>query len=61
MRHLPRGTVTLHFTDIEGSTRLLEEVGDGYADVLAEHRRVLRDAFTRHNGVESTPRAMRSS
>ena len=52
MRHLPSGTVTLLFTDIEGSTRLLEEVGDGYADVLAEHRRVLRDAFTRHNGVE---------
>ncbi len=52
MRQLPSGTVTLLFTDIEGSTRLLEEVGDGYADVLAEHRRVLRDAFTRHNGVE---------
>ena len=52
MRQLPSGTVTLLFTDIEGSTRLLEEVGDGYADVLAEHRRVLRDAFTRNNGVE---------
>ena len=52
MRQLPSGTVTLLFTDIEGSTRLLEEVGDGYADVLAEHRRLLRDAFTRNNGVE---------
>ena len=52
MRQLPSGTVTLLFTDIEGSTRLLEEFGDGYADVLAEHRRVLREAFTRHNGVE---------
>ena len=52
MRQLPRGTVTLLFTDIEGSTRLLEELGDGYAEVLDEHRRVLRDAFTSHNGVE---------
>ena len=52
MRQLPSGTVTLLFTDIEGSTRLLEELGDGYADVLDEHRRVLRDAFTRNNGVE---------
>jgi class 3 adenylate cyclase len=42
VRHLPSGTVTLLFTDIEGSTRLLEELGHGYTDVLAEHRRVLR-------------------
>ena len=52
MRDLPRGTVTLLFTDIEGSTRLLHELGDAYADVLAEHRRVLRDAFAHHGGVE---------
>jgi predicted ATPase/class 3 adenylate cyclase len=52
VRDLPTGTVTLLFTDIEGSTRLLHELGDGYADVLAEHRRVLRDAFTRRGGVE---------
>jgi class 3 adenylate cyclase len=52
VRDLPIGTVTLLFTDIEGSTRLLHELGDGYADVLAEHRRVLRDAFTRRGGVE---------
>jgi predicted ATPase len=52
MRELPRGTVTLVFTDIEGSTRLLHELGDAYGDVLAEHRRVLRDAFGRHRGVE---------
>ena len=52
MRRLPSGTVTLLFTDIEGSTRLLEELGDGYADVLKEHRRLLRDAFTKHHGVE---------
>jgi class 3 adenylate cyclase len=49
---LPSGTVTLLFTDIEGSTRLLHELGDRYADVLTEHRRVLREAFSRHGGVE---------
>ena len=49
---LPSGTVTFLFTDIEGSTRLLHELGDGYADALAEHRRVLREAFARHGGVE---------
>jgi predicted ATPase len=49
---LPTGTVTFLFTDIEGSTRLLHELGDSYADVLAEYRRVLRDAFARHGGVE---------
>jgi predicted ATPase len=40
------------FTDVEGSTRLLQELGDEYASVLEEHRRVLRDAFSRHGGVE---------
>jgi predicted ATPase/class 3 adenylate cyclase/Tfp pilus assembly protein PilF len=49
---LPTGTVTFLFTDIEGSTRLLRELGDGYAEVLAEHRRVLRDAWRRHEGAE---------
>ncbi|HET9200599.1 MAG TPA: adenylate/guanylate cyclase domain-containing protein [Dehalococcoidia bacterium] len=49
---LPSGTVTFLFTDIEGSTRLLAELGDDYADVLAAHRRALRAAFTRHGGVE---------
>ena len=52
MRELPRGTVTFLFTDIEGSTRLLHELGDAYADALAEHRRVVREAVTRHGGVE---------
>jgi class 3 adenylate cyclase len=51
-RTLPSGTVTFLFTDIAGSTRLLHELGDAYADVLAEHRRVLREAFARHRGVE---------
>ena len=49
---LPTGTVTFLFTDIEGSTRLLQELGDGYAEVLAEHRRVLREAWRQHEGVE---------
>ena len=43
---LPTGTVTLVFTDIEGSTKLLHELGaEAYADALAEHRRLLREAF----------------
>ncbi|MDH4345711.1 MAG: AAA family ATPase, partial [Thermoleophilia bacterium] len=49
---LPTGVVTLLFTDIEGSTRLLHELGDGYADALAEHRRVVREACEAHAGVE---------
>ncbi|MDH4103044.1 MAG: adenylate/guanylate cyclase domain-containing protein, partial [Thermoleophilia bacterium] len=49
---LPTGVVTFLFTDVEGSTRLLHELGDAYADALHEHRRVLRGAFTAHDGVE---------
>jgi class 3 adenylate cyclase len=53
MRELPRGTVTLLFTDIEGSTRLLQELGrERYVRALSEHRRLLRQAFARHGGVE---------
>jgi predicted ATPase/class 3 adenylate cyclase len=52
MRQLPSGTVTFLFTDIEGSTKLLYELGDAYAEALAEHRRLLREAFARHDGVE---------
>jgi predicted ATPase/class 3 adenylate cyclase len=52
MAELPSGTVTFLFTDIEGSTRLLHELGDGYAAALAEHRRVLREIFERHDGTE---------
>jgi predicted ATPase/class 3 adenylate cyclase len=52
-RELPAGTVTFLFTDVEGSTKLLHELGaEAYADVLAEHRRVLRGAFAAHGGVE---------
>lgn len=50
---LPGGSVTLVFTDIEGSTKLLHELGaEAYADALAEHRRLLREAFARQGGVE---------
>ena len=53
MTELPGGTVTFLFTDIEGSTRRLHELGaEDYAEELAEHRRVLRAAFERHGGVE---------
>src|SRR5690242_17098728 len=53
MRELPSGTVTFLFTDIEGSTRLLHELGqERYAETLAEHRDMLRGAFSRHGGVE---------
>ena len=54
MRHdLPTGTVTFLFTDVEGSTRLLHELGpEAYAEALAEHRRVIREACAREGGVE---------
>ena len=52
MPSLPAGTVTLLFTDIEGSTKLARRLGDGYRHVLASHRSVLREAFVEHNGVE---------
>jgi predicted ATPase/class 3 adenylate cyclase len=52
VRELPTGTVTFLFTDIEGSTRLLEELGERYVEALAEHRRVVREACARHGGVE---------
>jgi predicted ATPase len=50
---LPSGTVTFLFTDVEGSTQLLHELGaEAYADALAEHRRVIREACAAHDGVE---------
>ena len=51
MPSLPSGTVTFVFTDIEESTALLRKLGDAYAGVLAEHRRIVRGAFG-VNGVE---------
>ena len=52
MHQLPTGTVTLLFTDIEGSTRLLQQVGERYTDLLQECRHLLRAAFGRWNGHE---------
>src|SRR5919204_311316 len=52
MRDLPRGTVTFLFTDVEGSTRLLKQLGERYGEVLAEHQRLLRAAFEEAGGQE---------
>jgi class 3 adenylate cyclase len=49
---LPGGTVTFLFTDIEGSTRLLQELGDDYGQVLADQRRLLREVFQAGDGRE---------
>src|ERR1044071_587097 len=50
---LPSGTVTFLFTDVEGSTKLLHVLGEAaYAAALAEHRRILREAFGAHGGLE---------
>jgi predicted ATPase len=50
---LPTGTVTFLFTDVEGSTRLLEEIGDeAYEEELSVHRRIVRAACQAHHGVE---------
>ncbi|MGH3136333.1 MAG: ATP-binding protein [Gaiellaceae bacterium] len=52
-RDLPSGTVTFLFTDVEGSTRLLHELGaENYAAALAEHRRVIREACAAQGGIE---------
>ena len=49
----PSGVVTFVFTDIEGSTRLLEELGvDAYREALGEHRRIVREACGRYGGYE---------
>jgi class 3 adenylate cyclase/streptogramin lyase len=48
---LPRGTVTLLFTDIEGSTQLQHRLGERYQDVVKEHRRLLEAAFDEHGGL----------
>jgi class 3 adenylate cyclase len=53
MAALPTGTVTFLFTDIEGSTTLVQRLGDRrYAEILEEHKRLLRDAFAKGNGQE---------
>src|SRR5690349_1063219 len=52
MSRLPSGVLTMMFTDIEGSTRMLHELGDAYADVLAEHHRLMRHALESRGGTE---------
>ncbi|PZS30021.1 MAG: hypothetical protein DLM58_14440 [Pseudonocardiales bacterium] len=49
---LPSGTVTMLFSDMEGSTALLSRLGDDYAEVLDGQRKVLRGAWAEHHGVE---------
>ena len=51
-RALPTGTVTFLFTDIEGSTRVLTQTSDAYADLLARHSAILRSAIKEHSGTE---------
>jgi len=52
MPDLPSGTVTFVFSDIEGSTALLKQLGEGYDRVLSDHRRLMRECFTERGGVE---------
>src|SRR6266702_7153125 len=52
MRNLPAGTITLLFSDIEGSTHLLQHLGDDYAEVLTKCRHLLRAAFQMYLGQE---------
>ncbi len=49
---LPAGTVTFVFSDVEGSTELLKRLGDAYATLIADHRRIVRETFSAHGGVE---------
>jgi predicted ATPase/class 3 adenylate cyclase len=51
-RDLPTGTVTFLFTDVEGSTRLLQQLGSEWPSVLDQHNRILRDAIRRAGGVD---------
>ncbi|TMB50246.1 MAG: adenylate/guanylate cyclase domain-containing protein [Chloroflexi bacterium] len=51
-RALPTGTVTFLFTDIEGSTRILTLLADGYAGLLARHSKIMRSAIRDHAGTE---------
>ena len=52
MSALPGGTVTFLFSDVEGSTRLLRALGNGWAGALADYRRILREAFGEGDGRE---------
>jgi len=52
MAELPTGTVTFLFTDIEGSTQLLRDLGEGYASVWKEHQLIIREALAADGGAE---------
>ena len=52
MAELPSGTVTFLFTDIEGSTRLVKQLGERYGEVLVDNQRLLRRAFAEFDGQE---------
>ena len=52
MAELPAGTVTFLFSDIEGSTGHLKRLGERYAELIADHRRLIRDTFGEHGGTE---------
>ena len=52
MATLPGGTVTFLFTDVEGSTRLLQQLGDSYGDVVRDHRKLLREHLGDKGGTE---------
>ena len=52
MPELPSGTITFLFSDMEGSTELLKQLGVSYEELLAEHHRILRNAFAAHGGTE---------
>jgi DNA-binding NarL/FixJ family response regulator/class 3 adenylate cyclase len=52
MPELPTGTVTFVFTDVEGSTRLVRDLGDSYVGVISDHRRLVRESLAERNGYE---------
>jgi class 3 adenylate cyclase len=57
---LPSGTITFLFSDIEGSTRLLEELGDRYVALLQEHNRIFREVIREDEGAEVSTEGIRS-
>src|SRR5687767_14265280 len=51
-RDHPTGTLTFLFTDIEGSTRLLQALGEGYRSVQNDHAEIMRKAIAEGDGIE---------
>lgn len=60
-RKLPTGTVMFQFTDIEGSSRLLKELGPDYTPVQTDHMQIMRDAISTGAAWRSGQRGTRSS